>query len=255
MPRYYTSRMRRLVIGLWLFVFALAACAQPAAKPVRILLVGNALITSGDVAARLGKVAQATGRTVRTEVIASPRYSLEDHADDASTLEAIRRGWDYVVLQQDASSPDKRAAFTAPVKRLSDAARAAGAKPVLFMAWPRHDRSAAFRDAIALHREAAQAADAMLVPAAEAWLRALGDTPDLKLYANDGTQATPLGSDLAALTLFFTLMPAGPQEFDEAYVQKIGRALDLPPAARDKLIDAATRAVDEPLALGKPRTP
>ena len=58
-----------------------------------------------------------------------------------------------------------------------------------------------------------------------------------------------LGADLAVLTIFLTLFPAGPQEFDEAFVAKAARELDLPADRRDPFFDAVTRAIDEPMAL------
>lgn len=246
--------MRRSLAAIVLCLIACAAFAQ-APQPARVLFIGNALTTAGDFPARLAKAAAATGREVATEVVSGSRYALEDHASDGRTMETLRRGWDFVVLQQDAPAASQRARFTGDVKRLADAIRAAGGKPVLFMTWPRGDRPAAFRDSIALHREAAQASGVILVPAAEAWLRALGQDRNVKLYAGEGTQAAPLGNDLAVLTLYFALFPAGPQEFDEAFVGKIARALDLPPSSRDLLVDAATRAIDEPLALGNKRSP
>ena len=51
------------------------------------------------------------------------------------------------------------------------------------------------------------------------------------------------------LTTYLSLFPAGPQEFDEAFVQRIATALDIPAPRRDQVFDAATRSIDEPLAI------
>jgi len=240
----------RPILALLLSCLVAAASAQ--APATRVLVIGNALV-SGSLASRLTKVAEATGRHVSVEVVATHGYALADHARDAAAKNALRRGFDIVVLQQDVPAPDERQAFTAEVKRFADAIRAAGAKPALFMSWPRVDRPQAFRDTIIAHRSAAEAADAVLIPAAEAWLRALGEDKRLKLYTGEGTQAAALGNDLAVMTTFFALFPAGPQEFDESYLRKIAGALDIPSSTRDLLVDAATRAIDEPLALNGSR--
>ena len=97
-----------------------------------------------------------------------------------------------------------------------------------------------------LHRQAAQAIDAILLPVGEAWLRALSKDKRLKLYG-DAIHPSSIGSDLIVLTIYFGLFPAGPQEFTEAYVTKIAKALDMQEDKRDLFFDAATRAIDEPL--------
>lgn len=238
------------------FIAVLCACLATAAfgqaSPSRVLVIGNATV-SGNFGPRLAKVAQATGRDVQVEVVAANAYALEDHLKDSKTIDALKRGWDIVVLQQDAPSADARASFTNEARRFADAVRAAGAKPALFMSWPRVDRPQAFRDTILVHRAAAEAVGAVLIPAAEAFLRALGEDKRVKLYTGEGAQAAVLGNDLAVMTTFFALFPAGPQEFDEAYLGKIAAALEIPPTMRDLLVDAATRAIDEPLALNGSR--
>jgi hypothetical protein len=243
-----------LALATALMLYA-AAYAQAPSKPTRVLFVGNAVVSGGGFASRLAKVAEATGRNVSVEVVASNAYALEDHAKDGKAMEALRRGFDVVVMQQDPPTAGERGEFVREVKQLADSIRAAGAKPALFMMWPRADRPQAFRDTITVHRAAAEASGAVLVPAAEAWLRALGEDKRLKLYTGEGAQAATLGNDLAVMTTFFALFPAGPQEFDEAYLRKIGGALEIPSSTRDLLVDAATRAIDEPLALSGKRSP
>ena len=116
------------------------------------------------------------------------------------------------------------------------------------MTWPLADRPREFPDAIASHRAAAEASGALLLPAGEAWLRALTADRRLKLYS-DAIHPSSLGSDLAVLTLYLAIFPAGPTEFDEAFVEKIAGVLELPRSRRDPFFDAATRAIDEPLRL------
>ena len=131
--------------------------------------------------------------------------------------------------------------FAAPI-------REAGARPALFMAWPTADRSKDFPAAIASYRAAAEANDAILIPVGEAWVRALSKDKRLKLYG-DMVHQSSLGSDLTVLTIYLVLFPAGPQEFTEDFVAKAAKALEMPAATRDAFFDAATLAIDEPMAL------
>ena len=251
--------MRR--VFLLLATLALAAgiaCAQPAAvsKPARVLFIGNAITSASELPARVAKAASATGRTVAVDTVAIDGYSLEDHWRQGDALAAIKRGgWDFVVLQQDGlAGADERAVLARDAKRFAAAIREAGARPALFMPWPRADHLQEFRDVIAAHRAAAEGANALLIPAGEAWLRALGADRRAKLYT-DASRPAPLGIELAVVTTYLALFPAGPQEFDDAFVQRIAGALDIPASRRDAVFDAATRAIDEPLAIGKPGSP
>jgi len=240
-----------------LFAWALAASSPAASlapdaspKPQRILFIGNSLTYTGDIPGRLEKLASAMGRRAVVESVTSPGYSLEDHWQDGRAAAAIRRkGWDVVVLQQGTSArhPD-RSQLLEYTRRFATLIREAGAKPALYMVWPASDRTQDFRAVISSHREAAAAVDATIVPVGEAWLRAMAADKRVRLYG-DAIHPGSLGVDLAVLTFYFTFFPAGHQEFDDAFVARLGRALDLPADRRDVLVDAATRAIDEPMPL------
>jgi len=241
--------MRRAFIAFLVLAWTGATDAQAPAKPLRILFVGNSLTYTGDIPGRVSKLAQAMGRAAAVESVAYPGYSLEDHWDDGRAAAAIRKGWDVVILQQGTSarSPD-RSQLLDYTRRFAKVIREAGAKPALYMVWPVSDRPRDFGAAIAAYREAAQAVEGMVIPVGEAWLRALSADKRLRLYS-DPIHPSSLGADLAAITIYLTLFPAGPQEFDEAFVAKIARVLEIPAERRDALLDAATRAIDEPMAL------
>ena len=238
---------RVLAFALLLGAAGLSGAQEP--KRQRVLFIGNSLTFTQDIPARVAKLAKALGRDAVVETEAYPEFSLEDHWRDGRALAAIRKGWDVVVLQQGPSArPESRAQLVADAKRFAKPIREAGAKPALFMVWPSQDRVRDFPGAITAYREAAAAVDGILLPAGEAWLRALSADKRLRLHG-DMTHAGSLGADLAALTIYLVLFPAGPQEFDEGFVEKAARALELPADRRDAFFDAATRAIDEPMAL------
>ncbi len=240
------------IVALFVACAAMGAAAQgpAAAKPLRILFIGNSLTYWTDLPARVAGVAKATGRAAVVESVAFPSFSLEDHWHDGRALAEIRKGgWDIVVLQQGTSAHEEgRAQLIEYARKFAAPIRAAGALPAIYMVWPLADRPRDFPAAIQSHRLAAQAIDAILLPAGEAWFRVLGKEPRTRLYA-DGIHPSSLGSDVAALAIYFALFPAGPQEFDEAYVAKVAKALDMDPERRDLFIDAATRSIDEPIPI------
>ena len=216
---------------------------------MRVLFIGNELVANAGIPERLGHVAKAMGREAQVESFTVAGRTLADHWADPRVRAEIAKGWDHVVLQQGPSAfPAERAQLAADAQRFAAPIRAAGARPALLMAWPRSDRRSEFPAAIASSRAAGQAAGAAVIPVAEAWLRILSKDPRAELYAG-AASASPLGADLAVLTAWFALFPAGPQEFDDAYLARLGRALDMDSARTERLVDAATRAIDEPLRL------
>ena len=252
--------MTRLLSGL--LALALAAFAQfteaqavpelrsrAAPGSTRVLFIGNSLTYTTDIPERVAKVADATGRKAVIETVAIASFSLEDHWTDGRALAAIRKGWDVVVLQQGTSADaDGREQLIEYAKRFAKPIREAGAKPALYMVWPLKERPKEFAAAIASYRAAAKAIDAILIPAGEAWLRALSKEPRLRLYS-DSIHPSSYGSDLCVLSIYFSLFPAGAQEFDEAYVARIAKTLEIPADRRDFFFDVVTRAIDEPLVI------
>ena len=237
----------------WLALAALllacaTAAAQPA-RPTRILFIGNNLLASTAIPARLEKLAAAMGRRATVDAVIVDDFGLEEHWRDGGALAAIRKGWDVVVLQQGPSiDAVSQAGLREQAMRFAEAIKAAGAKPALCMTWPPADRVRDFGEVIKAHRAAAAAAGAELLPVGEALLRAISADRRLRLYSGSSLLST-LGSDLAVLTIYLALFPAGHQEFDEAFVAKAAKALEIPADRRDLLFDAATRAIDEPMAL------
>ena len=242
--------MSRLAACLTLLLaLATPLHAQEPAKATRILFIGNALTSQNDIPARVEKVARATGRKAVVEVIAKPDFGLQDHWQDGEAAKAIAKGWDLVVLQQGSTAASgAREQLIDYSTRFARLIRDAGAKPVLYMTWPASDRMRDYPNTISAYRAAASAIDGLLAPVGEAWLRILSADKRVRLYGSV-TSPSSLGADLAALTIYLSLFPAGPQEFDDAFVNKIAKALEIPPDLRDKFFDAATRAIDEPMPI------
>jgi hypothetical protein len=241
--------MGRVALAAGLFLAALLAHAQAPQKPQRILFIGNSLTASGDIPARVGKIATALGKDVAIETVAFNNFSLADHWRDGRAVDAIRKGWDVVVLQQGTSAqPDSRKELVDYARRFDREIRAAGARSALYMVWPLADRPRDFPATIESYRLAARAIDALVLPAGEAWLRVMSKDRGARLYS-DAIHPSSQGSELTALTLYLALFPAGPTEFDEKYVEKIAGVLGIDSASRDLYFDAATLAIDAPLSV------
>jgi hypothetical protein len=237
--------MLRALLASLLVVLA----AVPAAHAQRILFIGNSLTSATDIPGRVAKLARAMGKDAVVESVAFANFSLEDHWNDGRAAAAIAKGWDVVVLQQGGSAhKEAREQLVEYTKRYDGKIKAAGARTAIYMVWPLADRPQDFSATIESYRLAAKAVDGILIPAGEAWLRVISKDRRVRLYGGS-IHPSGLGSDLAVLTIYFSLFPAGPTEFDEAYVGKVAGLLGIDASRRDAFFDAATRAIDEPLAL------
>lgn len=136
--------------------------------------------------------------------------------------EAIERGrWDYVVLQAHSLDP-----FDRPEQAKEYAAsfvkviRANGAKPLLFMPWPREQGDVLYRrvggkrfenpkDMLAktkdYYAKLGSELEVKVVPVGQAWFAALQNSPKPNLYMADGTHPTQVGTFLSACLFYRAL--------------------------------------------------
>ena len=178
------------------------AMVQP--TPLRILFVGNSLTYINDVPALVIAIARANQRILQCEQVTAPDLSLEDHWRLGDARRAIARGgWDIVVLQQGPSAlPESRALLVDYTHRFDREIKQAGAATALYMVWPSQARRGDFPDVSRSYAAATRAVNGLLLPAGDAWREAWQLDSRLALYGPDGFHASPLGSELAAITIF-----------------------------------------------------
>ncbi len=228
-----------------------AACqdgSAPAANPphasLRVLFIGNSLTYTNDLPGALMHAARTGGDTIYVEMIAKPNYALIDHLTSSSDAEAaIRRGgWDYVVLQQGPTTlPINRDSLILWTRMFDPIIRSVGARPALFMVWPPAGQAGGFEAVRASYQAAAAAVDGVFLPAGAAWQDALQRDGTLALYGGDQFHPGPLGSYLAAITIYETLTEHDARQLsDSAFVN--GAVLDVPAATVRLLQEAAHRA-------------
>lgn len=210
--------------------------AIASADPLRVLFIGNSLTAWNDLPAMFQALAVAGGNerpVVRT--IARGGYSLEDHWNEGAAQKAIAaERWDVVVLQQGPSAlPESRRLLVAYARRFAAAARAAGARPALYMVWPSTSRASDFAGVSASYAEAARAVKGALLPVGDAWRTILREHRDIALYSDDGLHPTRAGSYVAALIIYRELYPPGSQELPALGINE-GDARKLQAAVRAK---------------------
>jgi hypothetical protein len=203
-------------LGLAVAMMLPLGCHRPTGDPeltgTRVLFIGNSLTAANDLPRMLTAVAAAGGFTVSTSQVVFNDFSLTDHLLRGTAAAAIQsREWDYVVLQQGPSGqPASRVQLVDAARQFGGVITGRGAVPALYMVWPDASRRTAFDSVSASYTEAAEAAEALLFPGADAWVKAWERKASLPLYGSDAFHPSQLGSYLIALTIYAVLCDQSP---------------------------------------------
>ncbi len=141
-------------------------------------------------------------------------YTLQNHWEDANTLEAIRSGeWDVVVLQEQSQTPvTNYKSFAEYAQKLNAEIKAAGAETILFMTWERPDSIQYGVTTQALSNNyiyLGQQLGIKVAPAGLAFANALRERPSLALYSADG-HPTLQGTYLATAVFYGVIFDQSP---------------------------------------------
>jgi hypothetical protein len=145
-------------------------------------------------------------------------YTLQNHWEDANTLEAIRSGkWDVVVLQEQSQTPvTNYKSFAEYAQKLNAEIKAAEAETILFMTWERPDSVQYGVTTQALSNNytyLGQQLDIKVAPVGLAFANALRERPNLILYSEDG-HPTPQGTYLATAVFYGVIFDQSPIEIN-----------------------------------------
>jgi hypothetical protein len=210
-----------------------------------VLFIGNSLTYVNDVPLLVQGIADAAGGdSLIIAMVAGPDMALIDHWRGNKARETIAsRHWDNVVLQQGPSSTTiNRDSLRLVAKMFEPSITAAGAKVVLFSAWPAVDRRQDFTRAAESYPQAAEDVGGLYAPVANAWVEAWTRDPQLNLYS-DGLHANVAGSYLAALTIYARLMGKSPVGLPASFRLRDGNNFSLPSALTTLLQESAWAAV------------
>lgn len=217
--------------------------ADPApapAGPLKVLFIGNSYTTYNDLPGMVAAMSRQLpdGPAIDTGMVAQGMASLASLWAAGGAFDRIWRGdWDVVVLQESSGIPASAPAdFIASVRKFDPLVRGRGGQSLLFMTWAHADRPAMYVDNLAAFDAAADSLGIPYAPVGTAWQLALEAAPDLPLYQADNTHPTAMGSWLAACVFVQYLR-------HQALACPDLDTVDLPPAARQILQQAASQAV------------
>lgn len=218
--------------------------ANPAAG-TRVLFIGNSLTYVNDLPIIVQGIADAAGGdSLIIDMVAGPDMALIDHWRQGDAKKAISGAkWDYVVLQQGPSATTiNRDSLRLLAKMFEPSITAAGAKAVLFSAWPQSDRMQDFSRAAESYRLAAADVNGLYAPVANAWIEAWNREAGLQLYA-DGLHANTTGSYLAALVIYSRITRKSPVGLPATFRLRNGTTISLSAALTTLLQESAWAAV------------
>lgn len=175
---------------------------------MKILFIGNSHTYYNELPQIVKELLEYTG--VKTHVTMSTEggKGLIYHCNREDVNFNIRHGdYDVVVLQDKASNFNPEDYKEGGRILMRNSLASSPARRVLYMVWARRMEKEKQEIITRAHTEFGQEIGAAVAPAGEVWHKMLRETPDLEgqLYRPDGNHATPLGSYLAATTLFYTI--------------------------------------------------
>jgi hypothetical protein len=221
----------RLAAGLFLLagLFALAGCGGPAGLPcgtgacTRVLFLGNSYTYVNDLPSTFARLAGSAGRPVQVATVANGGETLAQHATSSDSLTAIAsERWTYVVLQEQSQTPATwggRTSMYPAVRTLAGSIEAAGATPMLFMAWAHRDGmpEAGLADYGAMQVQIdnaylaiAQELRVPVAPVGYTWSMVRQDHPEIALWGDDGSHPNQAGTYLAACVFYAAIFRQSP---------------------------------------------
>ena len=249
-----TRQFVRFVAPAIFGALALTAClADEALSPEfenpavgkAVLFIGNSLTYYNDLPVLVQGIADAAkGDSLIIAMVAGPDMALVDHWKQGDARRAIEsRSWDFVVLQQGPSSTTiNRDSLRTLTKLFAPSIASAGAKAVLFSAWPAIERRQDFPRAAESYQLAAADVNGLYAPVAASWVEAWNRNPNLQLYL-DGLHASTVGSYLAALVIYSRITGKSPVGLPATFKLRNGQTVTYPTELTTLLQESAWAAV------------
>jgi len=220
--------------------------------PLRVLFIGNSATYVHQIPQTLSKLATEAGYPMEVTVIAKGGYELAQHANADTehgklVLDAIAQSHDIVFLQDNGNciaSKEKEENTKAACYKLTDAIRAAGSLPYLYVRPPYGKQNSGYpsrQQCILFDRLFSAIAKELEIKPAyanRAYAYAI-EHLDLPLWGADNAHTSPHGAYLIVCVLFATLFDAsatllGTNDLPEEEAQTLQKVADL--IVRDRLI-------------------
>lgn len=208
-----------------LFIISYTSFAQQK-DTLNVLFVGNSYTYYSNLPKMVSDLSKSTSTFIKTQMSAIGGAKLKQHFNQErglKTKDLIKNvNFDIVVLQeQSMGTLTNKEEFLLYSKKLSDYIKKHGAKPYFFTTWSREKTPQTQNTITEVYKEAALQNNGVVVLVGEAWKLAKKKQPSIKLYAEDVSHPTLLGTFLTASIFLKKFTGSLPSKIDNT------RKLDL----------------------------
>jgi Domain of unknown function (DUF4886) len=190
----------------------------------RVLFIGNSYTYVNDLPTMFRELAKSGNHRVETDMSAQGGLMLSDQVKSTDALDKIKASkWNFIVLQEQSQVPASkqlRSTQMFPAARtLVSQIREVGAEPIFFITWAHRDGWAEAglpsydsmqQQLNAGYLTIARELNVQMAPVGFAWSDAWHQNPQLKLWQDDGSHPTSIGTYLAACVFYATIFQESP---------------------------------------------
>ena len=172
---------------------------------MKLLFIGNSHTYYNSMPETVLRLLEATGQKTHITMLTEGGKGLVHHAASPATAFNIRCGGYDAVIVQDKSAGFDSAAFRDGAKAIKEMADRAETPFFLYMPWAGRTKRNIQEPMTEAYSAFCRAHDCQMAPVGEVFSRILlTESPDL-LYHEDGNHASPVGSYIAAVSIFYTI--------------------------------------------------
>ncbi len=172
---------------------------------MKLLFIGNNHTYYNVMPDIVRRLLEATGQKTHVTMLAEGGRALAQHVGAHSTSFNVRCGGYDMVIAQDKASGFDAVSFRAAAKTLKELCEKAGSALYLYMPFVGRDNRSAQADMTEIYGAFCRENGCFFAPVGEVFGRMLLTEPPEALYREDGAYATPFGSYVAAVTIFYTI--------------------------------------------------
>ena len=228
------QQLKKILTFIFLVSVTLSWSQSMVSDTTKILFIGNSYTYYNSLPELVKRMAQEKfpNQVIETQLVSQGGMTLKRHWEEEKSIQAIRSGhWDFVVLQEQSKlgmgvviNDDfyfgQTDLFYEYARKFDEEIKKVDAKTVFFMTWSRSDNPEEQEILTYAYSSIAKELDAILAPVGLAWDQLRTNTT-FNLYVADGSHPSPMGSYLAATTIFSTLFEVSPLGFSGKVYGKI----------------------------------
>lgn len=196
---------------------------------LKILFIGNSHTYFNDMPAMVAELFQSQlGQEIHVTMLTYPGGELRWHTGQPQTkFNILHGGYDYVVLQQATHPFDGEEALVRQAAPILQWVGEAKATPVAYMTWAKKASPEDQQELTAAFTHLAEKEQMLLAPAGAVWKAVREKFPETELYWKDGQHASPLGSAIAAASIFYAITGASLPKEDAPYWTEKGGSKEI----------------------------